>query len=142
MAHSVIVGRSYAPLGAMREREERSYRVERGTLPEKVHVLMYGQAVLCNPTGLRDNKLCAVAFPSKPLLQSVRAILDHSFRIAELSTDSLLDHVEKLAGVRGVFEVNDCYCTLEDRKTFYDVKQIENEGNEALVSERCVEFDN
>jgi hypothetical protein len=142
MAHSVAVDRICALLEAMREREKRSYRVQRSTLSEKVHVLMYGHSILCNPTGLRANKLCAVAFPSKPLLQSVREILNHDFRIAELSTDSLLDHVEKLAGVRGVFELNDCYCTLEDRKTIYDVKQIENEGTEALVSERCVEFDN
>lgn len=105
-------------------------------------MLEFGQAILCNPTGMRDNKLCAVAFPSKPLLQSVNAVLEHRFRIGDMSTDALLNHVEKLQDVEGVFEVNDCFCQLDTQKTYYMVTQILNKGEEVLVSERVLEFDN
>ncbi|GAQ91641.1 hypothetical protein KFL_008240020 [Klebsormidium nitens] len=142
MAQSIAFGRVAMPVQAFREREERSYRVKRGQLPARVHVLEFGQAVLCNPTGMRDNKLCAVAFPSKPLLQSVNAVLENQFRIGDMSTDALLTHIETLQDVEGVFEVNDCFCQLENRKTYYMVTQILNEGDEAFISERVLEFDN
>jgi hypothetical protein len=59
-----------------------------------------------------------------------------------MSTDALLNHVETLQDVEGMFEVNDCFCMLENRKTYYMVTQILNNGDEALVSERVLEFDN
>jgi hypothetical protein len=73
MAQSLAVSRVALPIRSFHEREERSYRVKRGGLPASVHVLEFGQGILCNPTGMQDNKLCAVAFPSKPLLQSVNS---------------------------------------------------------------------
>lgn len=142
MAYSVALNQVIIPIHAFKEKEERAYRVRRGALPSKVHVLRSGHAILCNPTGMQDNKLCAVAFPSKPLLQSVNTVLNHQFEITDMSTDCLLDHVEMLEGVEGIFELNDCFCQLDNRKTIYMVTQILNAGNEATVSERLLEFDN
>jgi hypothetical protein len=92
MAQLIAVGRMAMPVQAFGEREQRSYQVKRGQLPARVHVLEFGQTVLCNPTGMRDNKLCAVAFPSKPLLQSVNTILENQLRIGDMSMDALLNH--------------------------------------------------
>jgi hypothetical protein len=126
---------------ALREMEQRRYTVERGSLTEKLHVLRMGRSVLCNPTGLRDDKTCAVAFPSRKLLMAVNRILDYRFDIQEVSTDDLLDHVEHLSGVAGIFQIVDCSCRLADRKTFYEAKQIKADGRFAVVSERLIVFE-
>jgi hypothetical protein len=139
-AACVPAARALRPL-ALKEMEQRRYTVQRGRLPEKLHVLRMGRSVLCNPTGLRDDKLCAVAFPSRELLVSVNRILGHSFDIQDISTDDLLDHVESLNGVAGIFQIVDCSCRLADRKTFYEAKQIEADGRFANVSERLIVFD-
>lgn len=107
-----------------------------------MHVLRFGQSILCNPTGLKHNRLCAVAFPSRKLLQSIKSILDHEFRISSISTDMLLDHVDQLCGVDGIFELIDCHCELQDRITYYKVRQLESDVDVVRISERTIEFDN
>jgi hypothetical protein len=139
-AACVPAARALRPL-ALKEMEQRRYTVQRGRLPEKLHVLRMGRSVLCNPTGLRDDKLCAVAFPFRELLVSVNRILGRSFDIQDISTDDLLDHVESLNGGAGIFQIVDCSCRLADRKTFYEAKQIEADGRFANVSERLIVFD-
>ncbi|GAQ92874.1 hypothetical protein KFL_011760040 [Klebsormidium nitens] len=139
-AARVAAPRAMRPI-ALREMEQRRYTVQRGRLPEQLHVLRMGRSVLCNPTGLRDDKLCAVAFPSRELLVSVNRILGNSFDIREVSTDDLLDHVEHMSGVAGIFQIVDCSCRLADRKTFYEAKQIEADGRFVNVSEQLIVFD-
>jgi hypothetical protein len=139
-AARVATDRAMRPI-ALREMEQRRYTVERGRQPEKLHVLRMGRSVLCNPTGLRDDKMCAVAFPSRELLLSVNRILGHSFDIQDISTDDLLDQVEHMSGVAGIFQIVDRSCRLADRKTFYEAKQIEADGRIANVSERLIVFE-
>lgn len=110
-------------------------------MPSTLHVLRLGHSVLCNPTGLSDNKMCAVAFPSRPLLQSVQRILNPRLCIADITTDQLLDHIDGLQGVEGIFEVIDCFCLLCNRKTYHNVIQVEGGVKDAVVSERLIEFD-
>jgi hypothetical protein len=54
--------------GALREIEDQRVHVKRRTLPEAMHLPRFSQLILCNPTCLGDNKMCAVAFPSKQML--------------------------------------------------------------------------
>lgn len=142
MAQAVLYKQPVAHFRALRETEDRKLHVRRGSLPETVHVLRFGHSVLCNPTGLRDNKMCAVGFPSRRLLQSIKEVLNHECDIASISTDDLLNHVEQLQGIDGVFQIRDCYCDLHDRTTFYKVAQLENDGEFVSLSERTVQFDN
>lgn len=140
---ALTVVRKQPPLKmAMHETEDRKLHIRRGTLPETVHVLRFGQSILCNPTGLQDQKVCAIGFPSRGLLQSIKKVVNHEYDIDSMSTDDLLKHVQELQGIDGVFQIRDCYCDLHSRAAVYKVTQLENDGDFVSLSERTISFDN
>ena len=135
-----ISGAKFWAKMVIRELEHKRFSVKRGTLPSTLHVLRMGTSVLCNPTGLADNKRCVVAFPSEPLLRAVQIVLSHCMDITETTTDKLLDHIDQLKDVDGIFEVEDCYCMLCNQTTYYHVTQVESRGDDAIISNRIVEL--